>query len=65
MKALTLVSTLLATAYAVPVADVLTAESTEISPAGIQDTAVIPLDDPLMRSTIQGEKVLPRMSQSK
>lgn len=56
MKALTLVSALLATAYAAP--------ENAASPGSVHDTQVIPLDNPLMRSNVQGEKVLPRMSQS-
>jgi len=59
MKTFTIISALLATAFADP-----SVENTA-SPGAIQDTQVIPLDNPLMRSTVQGEKVLPRMSQSK
>jgi hypothetical protein len=54
MKALTLVSALLATAFAEEAA----------LPGSSRDTQVIPLDNPLSRSTVQGEKVIPRMSQS-
>jgi len=56
MKTLTLICSFLAVASAIP--------NPEVAEALIQDTAVIPLDNPLIRSTVQGEKILPRLSQS-
>ena len=56
MKAAAFVSfvALLAKAYAVP--------SSNDALNVLTERALMPIDNPLMRSTVQGEKVLPRMS---
>jgi len=56
MKTLTLLYSFLAVTSALP--------NPEVAEVQIKDTAVIPLDNPLIRSTVQGEKILPRLSQS-
>ncbi|KAF2673518.1 hypothetical protein BT63DRAFT_451567 [Microthyrium microscopicum] len=57
MKTFTLVSSLLAAAYAAPAPEQAIGEARDVTQA-----APVPIDNPLMRSTEQGVKVLPRMS---
>jgi len=57
MKTFTLVSSLLAVAYAAPAPAEAIGEVVEH-----QQTTLAPIDNPLMRSTDQGVKVLPRLS---
>jgi len=54
MRAITFIFALLATAYATPSSEDVATEMTDLNLA--------PIENPLMRSTVNGEKILPRMS---
>jgi hypothetical protein len=64
MKTFTLISALLGAAYAAPspaeaIGEIVSqVEATEVE-------TVAPLDSPKLRSTVNGEKILPRLSMSK
>jgi len=60
MKTFTLVSSLLAAAYAAPAPAEAIGEAIDIT-----ESTLAPMDNPLMRSTVNGEKILPRFSMTK